>query len=341
LQRPAAFTSIDVADNNAAYYYHYDALGSVVALSNSNVDSCQSYEYSAYGQVAASDPNFLTNPYMFTGRRFDIETGLYYYRARYYNPHIGRFMQTDPVGYSGGINWYLYCWNNPVGWVDSTGCEPKLATNLFGQKKNYPGYLNDIWTRTDGHPVPRNLYYPYYTQGHVYSCAPVSVLNWWLTYDQPLHEEQSSDTDAENYITNRMGPNQDWNEMGVTTLTKARSIIDPTKTKTTVHHIGGETLAVDVIVANVGTQKKAIMTGYDADARDNFRSWHCIMIVPTPKDYIEAHSLDPQKKIAVIDPMHVSLKTFTVDEFETWWAEREKFGIWHQLIIGKDKVPGH
>jgi RHS repeat-associated protein len=77
--------------------------GSVVALSNSNGDSYQSYKYSVYGQVTAEDPNFLANPYMFTGRRFDIETGLYYYRARYYNPHIGRFMQTDPVGYSAGM----------------------------------------------------------------------------------------------------------------------------------------------------------------------------------------------------------------------------------------------
>jgi len=109
------------ADNNKAYYYHFDGLGSVVALSNSNGDSCQSYEYSAYGQVAASDPNFLTNPYMFTGRRFDIETGLYYYRARYYNPHIGRFLQTDPVGYTDGINWYLYCRNNPLRWVVPSG----------------------------------------------------------------------------------------------------------------------------------------------------------------------------------------------------------------------------
>ncbi|HUU19592.1 MAG TPA: hypothetical protein VMW72_20750 [Sedimentisphaerales bacterium] len=46
------------ADNNKAYYYHFDGLGSVVALSNSNGDSCQSYEYSAYGQLAASDSNF-------------------------------------------------------------------------------------------------------------------------------------------------------------------------------------------------------------------------------------------------------------------------------------------
>jgi RHS repeat-associated protein len=112
---------IDVVDSNALYYYHFDGVGSVVALSDSEGDSVQSYEYSVYGQVAVEDPNFLTNPYMFTGRRFDIETGLYHYRARCYNPHIGRFMQTDPVGYDDGINWYLYCNNNPLNMLDPFG----------------------------------------------------------------------------------------------------------------------------------------------------------------------------------------------------------------------------
>jgi len=102
---------LDVADNNKAYYYHFDGLGSVVDLSDSDGDSCQSYEYSVYGQVAASDPNFIANPYMFTGRRFDIETGLYYYRARYYNPYIGRFLQTDPVGYLGLAEKALFCFS--------------------------------------------------------------------------------------------------------------------------------------------------------------------------------------------------------------------------------------
>jgi RHS repeat-associated protein len=109
-----------VQSGETCYYYHYDGLGSVVALSNSAGNTIQTYEYNVYGQVAASDPN-LTNPFMFTGRRFDFETGLYYYRARYYNPYIGRFLQTDPVGYGNGINWYHYCSNNPLNWVDPSG----------------------------------------------------------------------------------------------------------------------------------------------------------------------------------------------------------------------------
>lgn len=128
---------IDAVDNDAEYYYHYDGLGSVVALSDSAGDTVQTYEYSVYGQVAAEDPDFLTNPYMFTGRRFDLETGLYYYRARYYNPHIGRFMQTDPVGYSAGINLYLYCSNNPLVFVDPSG----FSQIVTGRYVTMPGSL--------------------------------------------------------------------------------------------------------------------------------------------------------------------------------------------------------
>ena len=60
---------------------------------------------------------------MFTGRRFDFETGLYYYRARYYNPYIGHFLQTDPVGYG-----YAYCSNNPLTNVDPSGLLETTAT---------------------------------------------------------------------------------------------------------------------------------------------------------------------------------------------------------------------
>ena len=60
---------------------------------------------------------------MFTGRRFDNESGLYYYRARYYRPDLGRFLQPDPIGYDDGMNIYAYCNNNPLIFVDPYGLD--------------------------------------------------------------------------------------------------------------------------------------------------------------------------------------------------------------------------
>jgi RHS repeat-associated protein len=82
-----------------------------------------------------ADPNH-PNRFLFTSREFDQETGLYYYRARYYNPQIGRFLQTDPVGYGAGMNMYGYCGNSPIIMADPSGLDPIPISVAFYNGSN-------------------------------------------------------------------------------------------------------------------------------------------------------------------------------------------------------------
>jgi len=125
---------IDVADNNTVYYYHFDGLGSVAALSDTSANVVETYSYDVFGGTTIKDAsdNVLTesaigNPYGFTGRRLDTETDNYYYRMRYYNPEIGRFLQPDPPYAYTSMGLYHYCWNNPINWVDPIGADVILA----------------------------------------------------------------------------------------------------------------------------------------------------------------------------------------------------------------------
>ena len=126
----------------------YDVYGNVKVLYNPSGDSSQWHIACSTGTEGLDygDYSIYGNPYFFTGRRLDNETGLYYYRARYYNPNIGRFMQTDPIGYADGINWYAYCGNNPVMFFDPMGLcsgdSGNYAKRMLGGFGN--AYVDDV-----------------------------------------------------------------------------------------------------------------------------------------------------------------------------------------------------
>lgn len=131
----------------SVYYYHQDAHWDPNALSDTNGNVAERYTYDAYGDVAVLDTNYnvqppnswgtphslVDNPFLFTGREFDEETGIYNYRARYYDSAEGRFLQRDPSEKQSGENLYAYTDDNPLNQTDPSGRdELKLSIKGFG-----------------------------------------------------------------------------------------------------------------------------------------------------------------------------------------------------------------
>ncbi|KIE42209.1 hypothetical protein SE37_06020 [Geobacter soli] len=103
------------------YYYHADHLGSIMAITDSAGNVVQSYRYDTFGTPKATTT--FQNGYLFTGREWDKETNLYFYRARYYDPMVGKFISKDPAGFVDGPNLYSYVQNNPINLTDPSGLE--------------------------------------------------------------------------------------------------------------------------------------------------------------------------------------------------------------------------
>lgn len=101
-------------DADGTFFYHYDGLGSVTAITDSTGKVMARYDYEPFGRMKEATGATINNPYTYTGREWDRETGLYFYRARYYDPMEGRFVSKDPIGFKGGINLYAYVGNRPT-----------------------------------------------------------------------------------------------------------------------------------------------------------------------------------------------------------------------------------
>ena len=123
--------TITMERNGTTYYYNYDGLGSTREITTEEGSIKERYEYTAFGEPIIIKVNGtieteikesqIKNNYLFTGRRYDKETELYYYRARMYYPKTGKFLQRDPLGFVDSMNLYTYVANNPVNYVDPFG----------------------------------------------------------------------------------------------------------------------------------------------------------------------------------------------------------------------------
>jgi RHS repeat-associated protein len=171
-------------------YYEADWLGSPTSLSSAAGAVAQTYTFDSFGKNTASTGSII-NSFQYTGREFDSETNLYYYRARYYDQTIGRFVSEDPVRFKGGVNFYAYGDNSPTNVTDPSGlcppgtpgCAPPNPHNPQPQNKcsTYPDFVHRAACRQlagddpVGQCVRGCLLDQYDTGAHKYKCDEANL----------------------------------------------------------------------------------------------------------------------------------------------------------------------
>ncbi len=212
-------------------YYHSNHQGSISHLTNNSGAIINTYVYDSFGkQVSVMET--VIQPYSYTGREYDIETGLYFYRARYYDANAGRFLSEDPIGFGGGnANFYIYGLVNPLTYIDPFGLA-YFALRPFGPTPSWlaegPGtnsildYLNlelahEHIFYEDGN-LPSNEGFfgdegAFNEPGTVRPDDPTNLEEYWRadpkTYDDALLRQAVENVGAGNYCL--FGSNcQDW-----------------------------------------------------------------------------------------------------------------------------------
>lgn len=124
LNGPGIDNKLRQTSSTGTLYFLQDHLGSIRALTDASGNVVESVNYDSFGNGNSS----LTR-YGYTGREWDAEANLYYYRARWYDPQSGRFISEDPIGLDGGINLYAYVDNNPLRYFDPEGTQMRSDRN--------------------------------------------------------------------------------------------------------------------------------------------------------------------------------------------------------------------
>lgn len=166
-------------------WLHADERGSVTAITDASGAAIQLNSYDEYGIPASTN----LGRFQYTGQTFLPEIGMYYYKARIYSPTLGRFLQTDPIGYGDGLNMYAYVGNNPVNRTDPTG-----LNEIICAPTNHVGGFGCITVTGSPPSAPASIPFYIFSQS-TFSSNP-DVPAWFGTkhYD-PMADDDSQDED--------------------------------------------------------------------------------------------------------------------------------------------------
>ena len=193
---------------NDRIFYLADANYNVTEVVQYNAGSgtwqvAERYSYGPYGKVTVYDTSWnpiagnqsqagIDNTIFYAGETFDSSTGLYYDRARYYNPQLGRFISQDPMGYAAGMNLYAYCGDNPTDATDPSGMVGVFFDGA-GQVRGDETIMQDLYEEYDGsaaifytHILPNNIWANIHGAqdivaeevGKKKGCEPVDLFGW-------------------------------------------------------------------------------------------------------------------------------------------------------------------
>jgi RHS repeat-associated protein len=123
---------IAFVNNGTLFYVHNDHLNTPQVVTNQNQQVVWMADYQPFGKLATTQTNSIELYSRFPGQYLDGETGLFYNYFRDYDPSIGRYIQSDPIGLGGGINTYAYVGGNPIARIDPTGEAWFLLPTLLG-----------------------------------------------------------------------------------------------------------------------------------------------------------------------------------------------------------------
>jgi RHS repeat-associated protein len=138
-----------IKESGADYYYLYDGKGNVTAITDASGTVVATYSYDPFG-VLMEKTGTLDQPFRFSTKRYDEDTGLSYYGYRFYSASLGRWITRDPLGEAGGINLYGFVGNNAVNWIDPLGLFSPSDKGL----EEFDDYTSTIKTCSDAVTAP-------------------------------------------------------------------------------------------------------------------------------------------------------------------------------------------